>query len=204
MALLRDERRVFNQPVAPQIRAHPARRRAGERVFGSVRRDAEVPGKRVPTRGDAAQAKQMRAEKRPLSAKFSVRGNVELNPPEDVLIPNGDHQLRGAGADRLDGDTGQGIFRAQAENGHHSFRIEGLQEFGYFLRHDDALDLTVFRDDFDGNDARFQFEGDGLVIGDQFQTAGFDQRVYGRDRRMSGEGDFFGGGEVPRAEVRPV
>jgi len=120
------------------------------------------------------------------------------------VIPDGDHQLRCAGADRLDGHIRQCVFGAQAEKGHDGFGCIGLQEIGLFLRHDDVLHLAMFGENFNGDHARFQFQRDDLVVSDEFQSPCLDQPVDCRDGWMPGEGDLFSGGEVASAEIRFV
>ncbi len=101
MALLGHEAGRVQESPAPQVRRQAACCRSGEGILERVRRDAEVPSRRVALFGEAAEAEEMWAEEVASTAELSVGGDIEGGATKRVVSGERDYQLRCARAHRL-------------------------------------------------------------------------------------------------------
>ena len=135
-----------------------------------------------------------------------VGGRIENGAAQGVVVADGGHELRGAGADGLHGDAGHEVGGCEPEDGRDRLhRIAGA-ELGLALvhgnlRHPAAAVRGVDDVHADGAVAEFERDGGTVAGGIEFQQAVVNQREARGDGGMTGQRDFFAGGEITRPEV---
>ena len=197
MALFGDEARRGNEAMVPEVGGHAPGGRTCERIFEAVRRSSEASCKSLALGRRSLQAEVVREGE--VSACLESEVGFGVGVPHSLqcfVILYGDHENGSPRAHGLDREAGEEVVGSDPEDACDFSRVIGPEKLRGELGHDD---LPVRN--FDGDDARRDFEGQDGRFPFQVDGTGVDERAHCGEGRVAREGKFFLRGEVAGCEV---